>query len=260
MAWFEDWFDSESYEVVYRQRDLEDAGHLIDLIEQAARPAPASRVLDVACGRGRHARLLAKRGYRVTGVDLAPSAIRTARHRAALEGVDVEFEIADMRDLPFDQAFDGVVNLFTSFGYFDDDDQHRLAIRQMAEALVPGGWLVQDFINAPHAIAHLVPADERALEPDVSGGPTLLRQRRWVEVGPDGRRLKKRIELCCTDHAEGEPDTFEFTESVRLLERHDFEAMYAATGLELEAVFGDYHGGPHGPDSPRLILLARRSR
>jgi SAM-dependent methyltransferase len=258
MAWYEDWFDSDAYELVYRQRGLDDARRLIDLIEQTAGPEPGSTILDVACGRGRHAILLAQRGYRVSGVDLAPNAIRTARQRAARSDVEIDFHVADMRDLPFDEEFDGVVNLFTSFGYFDDDDQHRLAIRQMAAALRPGGWLVQDFLNARHAVDNLVPEDERALEPATSGGPTLLRQRRWVHDGPDGRRLKKRIELCCTDHPAGEPDTFVFTESVRLLERADFEAMYADAGLRTEAIFGDYDGASHGPQSPRLILLARR--
>jgi SAM-dependent methyltransferase len=258
MSWYRDWFDSEAYEVVYRERDLTDARRLIHLIERAARPEPGARILDVACGRGRHARLLATLGYRVTGIDLSPNAIRTARERAAREGLDVEFQVADMRDLPFEGAFDGIVNLFTSFGYFDDDAQHQAAIAQMARAVVPGGFLVQDFMNAERAAATLVPEDERTTAADGIGTVT-IHQRRWLAEGPGGRRINKRIDLTCYEHPEGEPDTFTFTESVRLLERSDFERMYAAAGMEIEAAFGDYDGAPPSPDAPRLILLARRT-
>lgn len=258
MPWYEDWFDSDAYEVVYRQRDSADARRLIDLVERAAQPAAASRVLDVACGRGRHAILLAQRGYRVTGIDLSSNAIRTARRRAREEGLGIDFEVADMRELPFDGAFDGVVNLFTSFGYFDDDREHRLAIAQMARALRPGGWLVQDFLNAPHAEANLVPEDAREIHAE-GIGRIEVRQRRWVDGAGGEPRLNKRIELCCFDAPAGEDDTYVFHESVRLLGLDDFAAMYAASGLRLEETFGDYDGGTHGPESPRLILLARRA-
>ncbi len=251
MAWYEDWFDSDAYEVVYRQRDLSDAGRLLDLVERVAAPAPGAEVLDVACGRGRHARSLARRGYRVTGVDLSENAVRTARRRAAEEGLAVDFRVADMRALPFEAAFDGAVNLFTSFGYFDDDAEHAQAIGEMARALRPGGWLVQDFLNAEYAAATLIPEDER----DAAGVRIL--QRRWLSDGATPR-INKRIELCCFDHAAGEPDRHVFTESVRLLTRADFERMYAGAGLELVGTFGDYDGGPYTPESPRLILHARK--
>jgi SAM-dependent methyltransferase len=257
MPWYETWFDSDAYEAVYRERNLEDARRLVDLVERVARPAPGARLLDVACGRGRHALLLAARGYRVTGVDLSANAIATARRRAARQELTARFEVADMRDLPYEAAFDGVLNLFTSFGYFEDDREHAEAVRQMARALVPGGFLVQDFLNAERAAASLVPEDERTQHAEGIGTVT-VRQRRWLSNGDAGRRVNKRIELCCFDHAEGEPDTYVFTESVRLFSREDFERMYEAAGLRLEGVYGDYEGGPHTPESPRLILHARR--
>lgn len=251
-AWYETWFDSDAYEVVYRARDLADAERLVDLVERVARPAPGARLLDVACGRGRHARLLARRGYRVTGVDLSPRAVATARRRAAAEGLDVRFEVADMRHLPYEAAFDGALNLFTSFGYFDDDAEHAAAIAAMARALVPGGFLVQDFLGAEHAATTLVPEDERTVR--VEGlGTVRIRQQRWLADGPGGRRVNKRIELWLDGG-----DRHVYTESVRLLTRADFERMYAAAGLVVEAAFGDYDGAPPGPDRPRLVLLARR--
>ena len=241
MPWYEDWFDSDAYELVYDQRDLTDARRLADLIERTAQPAPDAAILDVGSGRGRHARILAARGYTVTGVDLSETALRTARRRAAREGLTVTFRQADMRRLPFAAAFDGAVNLFTTFGYFDTDAEHQAVIDGIARSLRPGGWLVQDFLNAPYAVAHLVPADERT-----SDG-VRIEQRRWVEDA----RVNKEITLY------GNGDAHTFTESVRLLTLADFRRMYAIAGLDLHATFGDYDGGLHTASSPRLILYAR---
>ncbi len=247
MAWYEDWFDSDAYELVYDQRDLSEARRLADLIERTVRPGPGGRVLDVACGRGRHSRILAARGYDVTGVDLSENALQSARRRAEREGLAVTFRQADMRALAFRAEFDGAVNLFTSFGYFDDEADHQRVIDGVARALVPGGWFVQDFLNAPYLAEHLVPRSERSVD-----GVRIVQRRRIVD-GAGGRRVEKQITL----HRDG--DTHAFAESVRLLEGEDFRRMYAAAGLALESTFGGYDGGPHTAGSPRLILVARKA-
>ncbi|MEM8556407.1 MAG: class I SAM-dependent methyltransferase [Bacteroidota bacterium] len=259
MAWYEAWFDSDAYEVVYQNRNLADARCLLDLIERVADPAPDAALLDVACGRGRHARLLAQRGYDVTGLDLSANAIATARHRAEQEGLTerVRFVVGDMRLPHFQQRFDGVVNLFTSFGYFQDEADHARAVDAIAQALRPGGFVVQDFLNADYVRAHLVPEDERTID------GIDVRQERWIdEDAPGGPRVEKRITLCCfeRDDAEGiAAEDHVFTESVRLLTRSDFTVLYEHAGLTLLDTFGDYDGGPHTPESPRLILHARRA-
>jgi SAM-dependent methyltransferase len=247
MAWYEDWFDSAAYELVYEERDEEEAEKLADLIERAARPEPGASILDVGTGRGRHARVLARRGYRVTGLDLSAHAVAVAQARAEAEGLlprQVTFVQGDMRALPFRARFDGVVNLFTSFGYFEDDADHERAIEALAGALRPGGWLVQDFLNAPYVRAHLVPADEKTVE------GVRVRQERWVE----GAYVHKRITL--TPESGGEPQVY--TERVHLLTLDDFTRMYERAGLRLVGTFGDYDGGPHTPGSPRLILHAEK--
>jgi SAM-dependent methyltransferase len=254
MPWYEDWFDSDAYELVYDGRDLSEARRLADLVERTVRPAAGARVLDVGCGRGRHARILAARGYRVTGIDLSPRAVHTARRRAADEGVDdrARFEQGDMRRLDYDAAFDGAVNLFTSFGYFDAAADHQAAIDGIARALVPDGWFVQDFLNAPYVRAHLVPEDEKTVDPDGSGRAVRVRQERWLE----GDRVRKRITFHRNGDGRDEPPSY--TESVRLLTLDDFRRMYAAAGLALTDTFGDYGGARHTPASPRLILCARK--
>ncbi|MFV1981070.1 MAG: class I SAM-dependent methyltransferase, partial [Rhodothermia bacterium] len=191
-VWYEEWFDQKEYDVVYRKRDEADARKLLALIERVTKLDQGARVLDMACGRGRHAILLARRGFQVTGIDLSPRAIETARQMAVVESLSIEFETGDMRDSPCTACFDLVVNLFTSFGYFDDDVENARAVHAMAESLVTGGWLVQDFMNGGYWSTHFVPYDER------SENGMVLKQRRWVERD----RLNKEITFVKDDGSE----------------------------------------------------------
>ncbi len=245
MPWYAHWFDRDEYELVYQNRDEEEAERLVDLLERTARPAPEAKILDVGCGRGRHARTLARRGYCVTGIDLSERALMQARQRAEEEAIPPErlrFLQRDMRGPLGDSCYDGVVNLFTAFGYFDDEEDHLRALCSMTTALKPGGWLFQDFLNAPYAASHLVPIDSR-----IEDGVEIL-QRRWVEDG----RINKEITL----YDDGAPR--HFTESVRLLTLDDFARLYETAGLTLQHTFGDYDGGPSSETAPRLILYAQR--
>lgn len=243
MPWYEEWFDRDEYELVYRKHDEAEAEQVVDLIEEAVAPEAGAHILDVGCGRGRHARALARRGYRVTGLDLSERAIAQARRRAASEGLDIDFRVQDMREPMGEAAFNGVVNLFTAFGYFEDDADHRRALRHMADALHPGGWLVQDYLNTPHVIETLAPEDTR-----VEDG-VLIKQRRWI----DGERVNKKITL------RQNGSTRSFCESVRLFTLYDFERLYEEIGLELVQAFGDYDGATYTPDSPRLIMVGRKA-
>ncbi len=244
MAWYQEWFDRDEYELVYHQRDEREAEQVVDLIERLVRPAPGSEILDVGCGRGRHTRVLARRGYRVTGIDVAERALRIARERAEAEGLHhVRFLRHDMREPLCRECFDGVVNLFTAFGFFENDTDHLLALQAMAMALRPGGWLVQDFLNAAYVQRHLVPRDRFQLD-----GVEVV-QERWIEDG----RVNKRIRLRRANTEQV------FYESVRLLCLQDFQRLYRAVGLKLQAMLGDYDGRPFTPESPRLILYARKA-
>jgi len=239
--WYAEWFDRKEYELVYNQRDETEAAQCVDLIEEVVEPAPNAELLDMGCGRGRHARELARRGYRVTGVDLSVTALKRARAKAAAEGLAITFKRGDMRSPVCEGCFAGVVNLFTAFGYFEDDADHAQAIDAMATALQPGGWLVQDFLNAPYVRETLVPQDVRT----VAGAR--IEQRRWVADG----RIHKRISIT----RDGRTQTFR--ESVRLFTRDDFESYYAQAGLSLTDTFGHYDGRAHSSSTPRLILVAR---
>jgi len=243
MPWYDSWFGSDAYELVYRHRDADEARAIIDLVESCTRPEPGARVLDVGCGRGRHSIELARRGYHATGIDLSEASIEEAREAAAEADVDVTFDVGDMREPYCDGCMDGVVNLFTTFGYFQDDAESERAIRAMTTALRPGGWLVQDFLNPSHVRATLVEEDT------ARRNGAHIRQRRWI----DGGRVHKRIDV-----DDGET-TRSFRESVRLFTRADLEAMHNRAGLSVKEVFGDYDGSPHSESSPRTILYAVRN-
>jgi SAM-dependent methyltransferase len=240
MSWYEGWFGSDAYDLVYDHRDESDAERLVDLVEHEIDPAPNGHVVDVGCGRGRHARIFARRGYRVTGVDLSGQAIDEARTRTR-SGLDATFVQGDMRDPVCQDCANGVVNLFTTFGYFADDAENERALSAMTTALRTGGWFLQDFLNAPQVIDTLRPRDMHTVD-----GVT-IEQRRWIEEG----RINKRI----TIDTDGETETYR--ESVRLFTLDDFRAMYERVGLDLVTTYGDYEGSSHTEDSPRLILYAR---
>ena len=236
--WYRDWF-GEAYLELYPHRDEAEARRAVALLAGHGVVKPGARVLDLACGAGRHAVELERRGALVTGLDLSAVLLRAARTR--WRGPLVR---ADMRYLPLrGGVFDAVVNLFTSFGYFARDEESEDVLRDVARVLVPGGCFALDFLNAPAVRASLVTRDSKQVQ-----GKRVVQERRLSNAG---RTVVKVI------HLEHEGRSFE--ERVRLFERDELERMLAAAGLRIQAAFGDYDGGPHTPESPRLLLLARRS-
>jgi len=240
--WYKEWFDQDEYELVYQDRDDHEAEQLIDMLLHVVEPAPESAILDMGCGRGRHARSLARRGFNVTGVDLSRRAIDRARQAALEEGLEIRFEQGDMLEPFGTNYYDGIVNLFTAFGYFEKEIDHQRALKAMVQALKPGGWFFQDFLNPPYVEQMLIPHD------DYSIGNVHIHQRRWIE----NRRINKEISISNN----GSNQTF--LESVRLFTLEDFRIMYKAAGLEIVQIFGDYNGHPYTSLSPRLLLYARK--
>lgn len=236
--WFEQWF-GEEYLRLYPHRDEEDAARLVALIDGRLGVAQR-RLLDLACGPGRHAAQFTARGARVVGVDLSLTLLVRARRR----GVVTALVRADMRALPFrDRTFEIVVNLFTSFGYFADDAQHRRVLADAARLLQPGGAFVLDYLNAGAVRARLVPDEERHV-----GDRHVAIARR---ITADGRFVVKEIRLA--DEARS------FVERVRLFSPEDLERLLGEAGLRVRERFGDYEGAPLTDGAPRAILFAERT-
>lgn len=232
--WFERWF-GEEYIALYPHRNAAEAERVVSLIERTLRGTSVSRVLDLACGAGRHSKVLCRRWW-TAGLDLSEVLLKLA-HR---EGVEAALVRGDMRILPFrDSAFDLVVNLFTSFGYFSDDESHLHVVREVSRVTAQGGGFALDFLNTTRLRNALVPYDEREI------GGQVIEQRR--EISEDGRFVIKRICL----RGAGK----EFTERVRLFDPGDLSAMMTAAGFKVVATYGNYDGDPLGPDSPRAIIF-----
>lgn len=237
--WFAEWF-GDTYLELYPHRDEAEAARAVELLAGNGVIKPGARVLDLACGAGRHLLALADAGTRVSGLDLSMPLLRAARRR----GITAGLVRGDIRRLPLrTAAFDAVVNLFTSFGYFNTDDEHATTLGEVARVLKRGGRFAIDFLNAPAVRATLVPEDEK-----LAGGRRIVQRRRLSE---GGRYVAKDILL---------PDeNRSFRERVRLFERAELETMLGAAGLRVDAAFGNYDGAAHAPSSPRLILLATRA-
>jgi SAM-dependent methyltransferase len=235
MEWFEEWF-GEEYLRLYPHRNDTEADRAVALIHRTVPFQPDWRVLDVACGAGRHARAFEAAGARCTGLDLSPTLLRLARQVTKAPLVR-----ADMRWLPIRPgSMDLTVNLFTSFGYFDHDAEHTAALEEMITTVRQGGWFVIDFLNPAAVRRQLVP--EETLE---MAGSTVQVSR---SVSPDGRYVCKSIRA-----AEGR----QFRERVRLFEPEQMSAMLEAAGVSVEFRFGDYDAKPLLQDSPRTILVGQ---
>jgi len=236
--WFEQWF-GEEYHVLYPHRDEEEARRAVALVQQAAPWAEGAWVLDLACGAGRHAAELERLGAHVVGFDLSPSMLHRAR--AGVRGPLVR---GDMRALPFRPgSFALAVNLFTSFGYFRDDKEHRLVVRQVVDSLRPGGRFVLDYLNADHVRRTLRKGTE-----EVDGASTEVRVRR--RFSEEGKYVVKEIELGAENRS--------FQERVRLYSPAELRALLEQEGLRVDAEFGDYDGGPLDGRATRTILVATR--
>jgi SAM-dependent methyltransferase len=233
--WFEEWF-GEEYLQLYPHRDLAEAEGAVALILGRVGFLPGWRVLDIACGAGRHARAFEAAGARCVGLDLSAALLRVARGVTGAPLVR-----ADLRALPVrDGSMDLTVNLFTSFGYFDLDAEHAAALRQMVATLRPQGWFVIDFLNPPAVRARLVPRETRRLD----GNEVAVAR----SVSADGRYVCKTITT-----ASGR----RFTERVRLFGADEITAMLADARVTVRHRFGDYDASPLAGDSPRTILFGQ---
>ncbi|MGH7537752.1 MAG: class I SAM-dependent methyltransferase [Gemmatimonadales bacterium] len=236
--WFEQWF-GEEYHALYPHRDSDDAREAVALVRRVAPWRDGERVLDLACGAGRHAAELERAGARVVGLDLSPTMLHRARTLSRVRLVR-----GDMRQLPFRAASFGLaVNLFTSFGYFRDDAEHRVVVHQVASVLAPGGRFVLDYFNADQLRRTLRRGSE-----EVRDSATAARVRR--RFSEEGRYVVKEIELRAESRS--------FQERVRLFSPAELTTLLEDAGLQVEQRYGDYDGRPLEPDTPRAILVAVR--
>lgn len=240
--WYELAFGTR-YDEVYAHRDDASAAIEVAWLADVLSVQPTDTLLDVGCGNGRHLSAWSERRISSLGIDLSPELIAKA-HARRLPGVCVLR--GDMRSLGIRDHFDVVTSLFTSFGYFSEDDDRRV-VRGWADALRPGGRLAMDYLNV-HAIrANLVPHSTRTVD-----GRLIEEHRR---IDEERTRVEKDVLIREADSTETR-----YRESVRLYSRDDLEALLDDHGLRVEAAYGTLDGEPFAEASPRLVLIARRER
>lgn len=239
--WFAGWFDSPWYHLLYQNRDqLEAEAFVAALMEKLLIPQP-SDVMDLACGKGRHARYVHSLGHRVLGVDLSENSIAAA---SGFVREGLTFRCGDMRQPQGNEEFDLVLNLFTSFGYFENEEDNLRVLRAIHTALKPGGLLLLDFMNTNRVIRELIPENE-------------------VRRGEITFHLSRKLEDGCivkTIRFEDNGRQQQFFERVQALSRQDFLRYFVKSGLELVLLSGNYALEPFVEDSSdRMIFLVRKS-
>lgn len=242
-AWYKDWFNSPFYHKLYFERDEKEAETFISRLIGHLHPAPGGYVFDVACGRGRHSRILAEKGFKVTGIDISFESIAFAKK---FENESLEFYQHDMR-LPFRvNYYDLAFNLFTSFGYFKTRREHDDVIRTIANGLKPNGIFVLDYLNVHYSEDHLVHNEKTKLN------GTSYEIHRWH----DDTHFYKKINI--NDPLLHQP--LDFTEKVSKFSFGELNDMISYQGLQVQEVFGDYQLGSYDVRTkPRLIVVARKN-
>ncbi|MDT9547156.1 MAG: class I SAM-dependent methyltransferase [Chlorobium sp.] len=246
--WFKEWFNHPLYLELYSHRNREEASDCVNMILQetgleTTKPSGPA-LLDIACGAGRHALEFARKGFDVTANDLSAFLLQEAQKEAAQESLELRFTGHDMRNISESGSYRMVVQLFTSFGYFDSADEDRKVVSAVFRALQSDGWYVLDLINPSHLKRHLVQHSTRR------AGGMHVEENRVLEES----LITKQITIT--------PETgkaLEFSESVRLYSSEEITAMLENEGFALDFIIGDYSGSPFSEgESPRMILFSKK--
>ena len=240
MEWFESWFESPYYHVLYKSRNDSEAQAFLNNLLQEIRLKRDAHILDLACGKGRHAIYLNSLGYTVTGADLSDYNITQANKHASNT---LHFVRQDMREIVGENQFDAVFNVFTSFGYFNDIDDNRKVLKAVHDELKPSGIFVLDFLNATHTQINLVAEESKDID-----GITFHLQRKVS----DGCIIKD------IGIADGEKN-YAYQERVQAFTKAELEELIQDAGMQVSRCFGDYDLNAFDEEkSPRIILVAHK--
>ena len=234
--WFSSWFDTPYYHILYKDRGYQEAQLFMKNLTTFLNLKSGARILDLACGKGRHSIYLNHLGYDVTGVDLSPKSIEYAQQ---YENESLHFKVQCMCK-PLPEQFDAVFNLFTSFGYFERDEDNFRTIASIKEELSVDGFGVIDFMNVYKVIANLVPQEIKTVK--------------GIEFHIS--RAEKNGYILKNIQFEDKGTFYNFTERVKSLTLEDFKEYFSRAGIKIRRIFGNYKLEDFiETSSDRLILV-----
>jgi SAM-dependent methyltransferase len=234
--WFTSWFDTPYYHILYKERNYREAQIFMDNLTHYLNLPEKAKVLDLACGKGRHSIYLNQLGFDVLGADLSENSIAEASKNT---NETLHFKVHDMRE-PFEEKYDAIFNLFTSFGYFENDEDNLTTLKAIKDSLSEYGFAVIDFMNVNQVINTLVPEETKTVD-EID-----FHIKRYLKDG----HIYKEIDF------EDKGQKFHFTEKVKALTLQDFEQLMEEAGIYLLDIFGDYKLKKfHKTESERLIMI-----
>lgn len=246
--WYREFFDDLYLQVYQPFEKPERVRSEVDFIVRTLGLPKGAKILDLCCGQGRHSLELARRGYEVVGVDLSEALLYVAKKRAEQEGLKVVFLHCDMREIDFNNEFDAVINMFSSFGYLENEAEDEKVLAKVAQALKEGGKFLLDVMNRDWLVRNFQPMGWRAddegwfvLEERTFDHLSGRVETRWIFIARDGVR-------------------YERLSSIRLYTVSELRTMLERAGLQVTNLFGDYDSSPYTWDSQRLIVVATREK
>lgn len=234
--WFASWFNTPYYHILYKDRNYAEAGLFMENLTQYLNLPENAKILDLACGRGRHSKYLNKLGYNVIGADLSEKSIAEA---SKFSNQNLHFVVHDMRE-PFAEKFDAVFNLFTSFGYFENDEDNLTTLKAIKNSLNEYGFAVIDFMNVDYVLKNLIPEETKTID----------------GIDFHIKRYEKDNQIYKDISFADNGTEYNYTEKVKALRLENFESLMQEAGIHLLDIFGDYK--LHKFDkkqSERLIMI-----
>ena len=233
--WYIDWFNSPFYHQLYKERDYSEATFFMNNLIKHLEIRKDSNVLDLACGRGRYSQYLSTLGYKVTGIDISKDNITEAKKN---ESNNLNYIIHDMR-YPLSQKFDLILNLFTSFGYYEKDADNLSVIKSIKSNLETDGQAVIDFFNIDYILDNLIEKEEKTID------KTKFIINRYLE----NDLLVKDISILLDNKS------YKFQEKVKAYRMDDFLAMFKDCNLTLKEIYGDYKLNSFNKNSSNRLIM-----
>ena len=238
--WYKEWFASEEYLEVYLHRNSDDAKKLVSLILDTSKLAYGSTILDAACGAGRHSGIFASLGYKVTGFDLSKTLLQVAGAEAKQKALNINYACGDLRKVFFNYKFDLIVNLFTSFGYFDSDEDNFSFLKNSIKILNDNGSYVLDYLNEKFLRLNLIGTSVKKLN-----DKSILESRRIIND-----RVEKEITIA------NKFSERKYVESVKLYSKQKIEFEMTKAGYKCFRIYGNYDSSDFDENySSRLIMF-----